>query len=80
MAAENEPIDEDGIARLETEFAHASGVTCSAAYQNAIQAGLTVVVSEGDKIIEVSPDGKERIVKLIIGPSPAQPGTRYTIP
>ncbi len=79
MAANIGPVDEERITQLETEFVQASGVTCSTAYHNAIQAGLTVVISKGDKIVEVSPDGNERIIKVIIGPSPSQPGARYTI-
>lgn len=80
MAANISPVDEERITQLEMEFVHASGVTCSTAYHNAIQAGLTVVISKGDKIVEVSPDGNERVVKIIVGPSPSQPGARYTIP
>jgi len=79
MAANIGPVDEERITQLETEFVRASGVTCSTAYHNAIQAGLTVVISKGDKIVEVSPDGNERIIKVIIGPSPSQPGAKYTI-
>ncbi len=79
MPTSDSPIDEERIARLETEFVHASGVTCATAYHNALLAGLTVLVSNGGEIIEVAPDGKERVIKLIVGPSPAQPGARYTI-
>ena len=79
MAANISSVDEERITQLETEFVHASGVTCSTAYHSAIEAGLTVVISKGDKIVEVSPDGNERVVKIIVGPSSSQPGARYTI-
>jgi hypothetical protein len=79
MPAHNEPIDEERMTRLETAFVQASGSTCSTAFQRAIQSGLTVLVSEGDKVIEVSPNGDERIVKTIVGPTPARPGSRFTL-
>jgi len=79
MPAPHEFIDEERLTQLETAFVQASGSTCSTAYQSAIQFGLTVLVSEGDKVIEVSPNGNERIVKIIVGPTPARPGSRYTL-
>jgi hypothetical protein len=78
MPTDNES-EERRIARLETEFVQASGLTCTTAYASALQAGFHVMVAKGDTIVEVSTDGSERLVKVIIGPTPVQPGARYTL-
>ncbi len=80
MPNTNPPIDEQQIEQLELDFPAASGVAFSNAYQQAVQAGLSVVVSENGVIFEVSPDGQRRLVKNIAPPSPAQPGRKFTIP
>lgn len=79
MPADDDTIHEERLIRLEEEFVRLSGTTCSTAYQSALQAGLTVLVSKGDQVVEVSPDGTERPVKTIIGPSPVQPGSKYIL-
>lgn len=80
MANSNLPTDEQRIEQLERSFPAASGVAFSNAYSQAVQAGLSVVVSEDGAIFEVFPDGQRRLVKTIAPPSPAQPGQKITIP
>ncbi len=71
--------DDQRIEELESSFPEASGVAFSKAYDLAIKAGLSVVVSDNGAIYEVFPDGKRRLVKTITPPSPAQPGRKLTL-
>ena len=79
MPNTNLPIDEKQIEQLELEFPAVSGVAFANAYQQAIQNGLSVVVSEGESLFEVFPDGQRKLVKTIAPPSPAQIGQKFVI-
>ncbi len=72
-------LDEQQMEQLEREYPAASGAAFSKAYQQAVQTGLSVVVSENGAIFEVFPDGQRRFVKSITPPTPAEPGRKFTI-
>lgn len=80
MVQNSHSADDQRIDQLESSFPAASGAVFSKAYDLAIKAGLSVVVSENGVIYEVFPDGKRRFVKTIAPPSPAQPGQKLTLP
>lgn len=71
--------DDQRIEQLESSFPAASGVAFANAYNLAIKAGLSVVVSENGAIYEVFPDGRRTLVKTVTPPSPAQPGRKLTL-
>ncbi len=71
--------DDQQFEQLEASFAAAAGAVFSKAYDRAIKAGLSVVVSDNGAIYEVFPDGHRRLVKTITPPSPAQPGRKLTL-
>ena len=73
------PIDEQQLEQLERECPAASGVAFASAYQQAVQAGLSVVVSENGEIVEIFPDGRRKFIKSITTPTPDQPGRKITI-
>jgi uncharacterized coiled-coil protein SlyX len=79
MHDHNHLSDEARIEQLELSFLAASGSAFSNAYQQAVLAGLSVVVSEDGKIFEIFPDGQRKLLKKIAPPTPSQPGQRYTI-
>lgn len=71
--------EDERIERLESSFAEASGGVFSNAYNLAIKAGLSVVVSDNGAIYEVFPDGQRKLIKNITPPSPAQPGRKLKL-
>lgn len=75
----NPALDEQQIEQLESVFPAASGVAFSKAYQQAVQAGLSVVVSENGAIFEIFPDGQRQLIKTIALPTPAQPGQKLAL-
>lgn len=80
MSHSNSPLDEQRIEQLELSFPASSGAAFASAYDRAIQAGFSVVVSDNGAIYEVFPEGQRKLVKTIAPPSPAQPGQKFTIP
>ncbi len=72
--------DDQQFEQLESNFPLLSGVAFSNAYDQAVHAGLSVVVSDGEAIFEVFPDGHRKKVKTITPPSPAEPGQKFTMP
>jgi hypothetical protein len=78
-AVSPDQIDENRIIRLEAEFVRGTGATCVTAFQQAIDAGLTVLVSKEGRLVEVSPDGTERVVGLLKPSTPVKPGTKFTL-
>ena len=71
--------DDQRIEQLESSFVASSGTAFSNAYDLAIKAGLSVVVSENGAIFEVFPDGQRRLIKTITPPSPDQPGRKMKL-
>lgn len=68
------------IEKLEAVFTAAARGVFANAYEQAIQSGLSVVISIDDKIVEVFPDGKKRLIKMITPPTPCIPGQIWIIP
>jgi hypothetical protein len=63
----------------EDDIAPLAGRAFAAARNAAIAAGCSVMEARGDRLVEVSPDGSERIVKRIAGPTKTAVGARYLI-
>tara|TARA_S200002703_G_scaffold75666_1_gene65287 strand:- start:285 stop:488 length:204 start_codon:yes stop_codon:yes gene_type:complete len=61
------------------DIAPLAGPAFAAAYDAAIADGFNVLEARGDTLVEVSPDGRERVVKRITGPTAATVGERYLI-
>jgi len=61
------------------DIAPLAGEAFAAAYDAAIADGFSVLEARGNTLVEVSPDGKERIAKTITGPTAATVGDRYSI-
>lgn len=64
----------------EDEIAPLAGEAFAAAFDAAIADGYCVIEARGDRLVEVSPDGSERVVKTIAGPTAATIGERYLQP
>jgi hypothetical protein len=61
------------------DIAQLAGRAFAAARNEALAAGCSVIEARGDRLVEVSPDGSERVVKKIAGPNAATIGERYLI-
>jgi len=61
------------------DIAPLAGEAFAAAYDAAIESGFSVLEARGDRLVEVSPDGSERIVKRIAGPTKTAVGAKYLI-
>ena len=61
------------------DIASLAGPAFAAAYDAAIADGFSVLEARGNTLVEVSPDGAERVVKQIDGPTSATVGDRYLI-
>lgn len=63
----------------EDDIAPLAGPAFAAAFDAAIAGGCSVLEARGDTLVEVSPDGSERVVRTIAGPTSATVGERYLI-
>jgi hypothetical protein len=63
----------------EAKFPSLSGIAFSQAYQETLNAGLSVYVSIEGFIYEITPEGKRRKIKDIDDPIPANPGTKISL-
>ncbi len=70
---------EKNIETLEMAFPAASGSAFADAREQALDAGLSVLLSEGGVIYEVFPDGQRREVKRIEPPTAVVPGSKLKI-
>lgn len=75
----SKPLDEWQIDQLEAHLPAAAGAVFSQAYNQALQAGLSVLVSDSGAIYEVFPDGRRRLVKKIAPPTPIQLGLKLKL-
>jgi hypothetical protein len=66
--------DERQIDQLEMQLTVASSAVFSKAYDQALKAGLSVMVSEDGAIYEIFPDGRRRLVKTIDPPTMTRAG------
>lgn len=62
-------ISEESVFKLEESFPQLAAEAFNDAHKKALQAGLSVLISEGDKVYEVFPDGKKILVKNIEPPT-----------
>lgn len=69
----------DQLDSEEAKFPSLSGIAFSQAYQETLNAGLSVYVSIDGFIYEVTPGGKRRRIKDIDNPIPANPGTKINL-
>ena len=63
----------------EDDIAPLAGPAFAAAFDAAIADGLSVLEARSNALVEVSPDGSERVVKTIRGPTTAKVGERYLL-
>ena len=61
------------------DIAPLAGQAFASAHNVAIADGCCVLEARGDRLVEVSPDGSERVVKTIRGPTAATVGERYLL-
>ncbi len=64
---------------LESQFPALSGQAFAAARKRVLNAGQSVLQTEGGVVLRVFPDGRREVVKKIEPPTPAKAGTIYTI-
>ena len=76
MPAENQLTTE----ALERQLPLSSADAFSKAQQAALRAGLSVVVSKGQGLFCVGPDGNGRFVKMIERPVKVEIGKKYLLP
>ena len=72
-------MSEDEITALEEQFPLLAEQAFKAAGQRTLDAGLSVLESEGSFIYEVFPNGHRRVVKQIEPPTFNKAGTRLVI-
>ena len=70
---------EGNIEALEEQFPPLSGVAFRAARKQVLDAGLSVLQSEGGAIYEVFPDGSRKLVKEIEPPTEAVSGQKIAL-
>ena len=70
---------EGNIEALEKQFPPLSGVAFRAARKQVLDAGLSVLQSEGGAIYEVFPDGSRKRVKDIEPPTQVIAGQKVTV-
>jgi hypothetical protein len=71
--------DDQQIGQLESSFPATAGNAFSKAYDEAINAGLSVVASDNGSLFEVFPDGRRRFLKDIDPPVAAEPGQKLIL-
>jgi len=71
--------DEKTLQESEDEFPSLSGAAFSNAFRKTLNSGLSVLVSDGDFIYEVFPDGTRKRVKKIDPRSPVERGKKIPI-
>jgi hypothetical protein len=72
-------MSDQDVQELEDIFPALSGEAFAAARERVIASGLSVLQSEGDVIVEVSPDGQKKFVKKIEPPMYLEIGSTFTI-
>ncbi|MBM3191801.1 MAG: hypothetical protein FJZ63_04025 [Chlamydiae bacterium] len=67
-------LDENAILFLEEQIPKLAAMACELAYWNALASGSCVLVAKNGLLIEISPDGTERIIKELPHSIPTIPG------
>lgn len=64
---------------IETAFAQLSGEAFSSALDRALQAGNSVLLSEGNSLYRIYPDGRKEFVKSIDAPIAVVPNQQFQL-
>ena len=72
-------MSEQEIQALESQFPAMSGRAFATARQRVLASGQSVLQTEDGKVVRVFPDGRKEVVKNVQPPTPAKPGTIFTI-
>ena len=72
-------MSDQEIQQLESQFPSLAGRAFADARRETLEAGQSVMESEGKYLYRVFPDGKKEVVKEIAPPISVQPGTIFTI-
>ena len=72
-------MSESDIQALESQFPPVSCQAFAAARQHVLESGQSVLQTEDGFVYRVFPDGRKEVVKKIEPPTPAQPGTIYSL-
>jgi len=72
--------EESQFDQLEANFPASADSVFADAFDQATRSGLSVVVSTGDEIIEISSDGTRKLIKSITPPTQTTPGQTWIIP
>lgn len=72
-------MSEQEIQELESQFPALAGCAFAKARRETLEAGLSVMESEGKYLYRVFPDGQKEVVKEIAPPISVQLGTIFII-
>jgi hypothetical protein len=70
---------DENIDFLETQIPDLAELAFQQAYWHNLSSGNTVTVLENDEIVEISPDGKKKVIKTLIRHQKRISQKRYTI-
>lgn len=73
-------MDEKTIAFIEEHIPEMAQAAVAQAYWNALAAGCKVLCTEGNNLVEISPDGTKRIIKALPPRTPVKIGQTLIIP
>lgn len=73
------PLSEEEIDYLEAHIPELADAAFTQAYWQALAAGSSVMISEGDALYEIFPNGTRRFVKNIEPPQPATVGEKLVL-
>jgi len=72
-------LTEQEIQNLEEQFPYVAETSIKQAYFNALSCGSSVLAVENDELVEVFPDGKQKLVRKIEPNISVKKGTRFEI-
>ena len=72
-------MSDEQLDALEKQFVQSSATAFTAARQQALAAGQSVLSAENGRIYRLFPDGRREFVKQIPPPRMVEPGTRIQI-
>lgn len=72
-------MSDQEIQTLESQFPARSGDVFAAARQRALDAGLSVLETQGDTLYRVAPDGKRRPIKKLDRPTAVVSGEKIKL-
>ncbi|MBM3191802.1 MAG: hypothetical protein FJZ63_04030 [Chlamydiae bacterium] len=72
-------ISEEAMLFLEEHIPDLAAIAVKQAYWQALASGSSVLMCEGENLVEIHPDGTKRIIKKLPPPVPMIKGLRLTI-